>query len=97
MTGFSEASMHVEEARRYSRRIGFSRCDSVIGTPGNRRASSVFDLQFVDGIDDRPDQADGDGLRFRGDEAVEHCVERGLVERFDDASVTPNPFGRLEG
>jgi hypothetical protein len=48
-------------------------------------------------IDDRPEQADGDGLGFGGDEAVKHGVEGRLVERLDNASVTPNPFGRLEG
>ena len=34
MSGFSDASMAVEEARRYSRMIGLSACESVYGTPG---------------------------------------------------------------
>ena len=40
ISGFSEASMQVAEARRYSRRIGLRRCDSVNGTPGRCSASS---------------------------------------------------------
>ena len=34
MSGFSEASMAVDEARRYSRMIGLSACESVYGRPG---------------------------------------------------------------
>lgn len=40
MSGFSEASIAVDDARRYSRRIGFRTCDSVYGTPGRCSARS---------------------------------------------------------
>ncbi len=34
MSGLSDASMAVEEARRYSRMIGLSAWERVYGTPG---------------------------------------------------------------
>jgi hypothetical protein len=40
MSGFSEASIDVEEARRYSLRIGLSTCESVCGTSGRCSARS---------------------------------------------------------
>ena len=40
ITGLSEASMQVEEARRYSRTHGLSWCESVTGTPGRCSARS---------------------------------------------------------
>ena len=40
MTGFSEASIAADEARRYSRIAGLRRCDSVYGTPGRCSSSS---------------------------------------------------------
>ena len=97
MTGLSEASMHVDDARRYSRRIGFSRCDRGYGQARQPPRQQGFDLEFVNRIDDRPKQADGDRLRLGIDQAVEHGLKGGLVKRLDDASVAPNPFGGLEG
>ena len=38
--GLSEASMQADEARRYSRSVGFNWCDSVKGTPGRCSRSS---------------------------------------------------------
>src|SRR4051794_6098516 len=39
ITGFNEASMHVDDARLYSRMDGLSRCESVYGTPGRCSSS----------------------------------------------------------
>jgi hypothetical protein len=39
ISGFSDASIHVEEARRYSRSVGLRACESVYGTPGRRSSS----------------------------------------------------------
>jgi hypothetical protein len=38
ISGRSEASMQVAEARRYSRTIGLSRCERLTATPGSRAA-----------------------------------------------------------
>ena len=40
ISGLSEASMQVAEARRYSRTDGFTACDRLTATPGKCRASS---------------------------------------------------------
>ena len=34
ISGLSEASIAADDARRYSRMIGFSRCESVYGNAG---------------------------------------------------------------
>ena len=50
MSGFSDASIAVDEARRYSRMIGFSACDSVYGTPGQCSSISSPTRCSCDGL-----------------------------------------------
>ena len=40
MSGLSDASIAADDVRRYSRMIGFSRAESVYGTPGSSRSIS---------------------------------------------------------
>ena len=54
--------MQVDDARRYSRSVGLSWCESVSGTPGRCSASSSPTRSSWAGIDDRPQQADADRL-----------------------------------
>jgi hypothetical protein len=57
---------------------------------------NVGDPQFVDRIDDRPEQADADCFGLRRDEPVEHGRERLFVEGFDDPPIAPDPLRHLE-
>ena len=54
--------MQVEEARRYSRSVGLSWCDSVHGDARQMLGEQLADPQLVRRVDDRPQQADADRL-----------------------------------
>jgi len=41
VNGFSDASIDVPDARRYSRTIGLIWCESEYGTPGSSRSISL--------------------------------------------------------
>jgi hypothetical protein len=50
INGFNEASIDVPEARRYSRTIGFVRCESEYGRPGSSRSISAPSASSCDGL-----------------------------------------------
>ena len=96
MSGFSDASIAVDEARRYSRMIGFSRCESVYGTPGQMLVEQLADAQLVGRVDDRPEQADRDRLRPQARAAVDRSGDARLVERRERLALGVHALRDLE-
>ena len=70
--------MQAEEARRYSRRVGLSSCESVNGTPGRCFLQQLADALLMSRVDDRPQQADRDRLHFRGLQGRNHAASMPL-------------------
>ena len=89
--------MQVAEARRYSRRIGFSRCDSVKGTPGRSSASSSpTRISWAGLAIDQRRQTPIASIRWsrrRGEDLAHGRV----VERTHHLAGGADPFGDLEG
>ena len=96
MSGFSDASMAVDEARRYSRMIGLSACESVYGTPGACSVDQLAHALLVRGVDDRPEQADRDRLDAELARALDRVHDRGLVERDERLALGVHALADLE-
>ena len=96
MSGFSDASMAVDDARRYSRTIGFKRCDSVYGDARQLRVEQLSDPLLVLGVDDRPEEADADGLDLELAQAADHRQRLVLVERHERLPLRGHPLADLE-
>ena len=88
--------MTVAEARRYSRKVGLSSCDSVTGTPGRRLARSSPSRRSCSGLTMDHKQADADGLDLQRLEPLDDREDRCLIERLQHLALGVNALGDLK-
>ena len=81
ISGLSEASTAVVEARRYSRTIGISSMRQRVGNAGQLLVEDAGDRLLVGAVGDRPHQADRDRLELALLQRADHLARLRLVER----------------
>ena len=89
--------MHVEDARRYSRSDGVDEVRERVAHRGQLAVQQGADALLVDGVRDRPQEADADRFDFLLPQLLDDLVHRSLVERRDYLAVRPDALGHLEG
>ena len=89
--------MQVDEARRYSRSVGLSWCESVNGTPGSCSASSSPTRRSWAGLAIDHSRQTPTASTCLAASAPITARAAGLVERLDDLAAGADPLGDLEG
>ena len=97
MSGFSDASMAVEEARGYSRRRGVEAVRERVRDPRQVLVQHLAHADLVRRVDDRPQQTDSDSLDVEVAEPARDLDDRLLVEGTRDGAVGTDALRNLEG